>query len=72
MRLVVNNEALEPSGFGTMPFAARLNVEAVETVEVVPCTACFLSLKHMGVLSLLLSGSIGGALSASCYSATAL
>ncbi len=69
---VADNEIPESSGFGRVPLAAGRDVEAVGAAEAAPYTASFLSPKHTGVSSLLSSGSISGALSASCHSATTL
>lgn len=69
---VADNKIPKPSSFGIVLLTARPDVEVVGVVEAIPYTACFLSPKHIGILSLLLSDSINRALNTFCYSTIAL
>lgn len=52
------------------PITAGPNLEAVGVTETLHYIICFLSSKHIRVLSLFPSGSVSRALSASCHSLT--
>lgn len=67
---IVNKEILEPSIYKRVLFVAGSNIEVVEAIETTPYVTYFLSPKYKGFFSLLLSGSVNRALSASYYSVT--
>ena len=68
---ITNKEEIKLSSCKMALITAQTNLEAVGVTETLYYTILFLFSKHIRVLSLFLSESVSGVLSASCHSLTA-
>lgn len=68
---IVDKEALKLFSYKKILFAARPNIKRTKAAEMTFYATYFLSSKYIGVLPLLSSESVSGALNHSCHSTTA-